>query len=202
MSVDLVTKFASNARGAAYGFFPAVIYALEEFEKRNNVPMYRLMALVNGKTYNNSQRDKSLKGLVNASEDADANGTPVRMKQFATPLKNILAVALSDVKFTFRDGKAGVKVGKNGGVNGDVLQEMRDLLAFWKNISVDSDVFKSKFPTPKKEKAKTVDTVKAKARLDNYLDKMADELGMSREALLAFAAAKPEDVARTVEPNH
>lgn len=199
---DYVAKFATSARGAEYGFFPAVLYALEQFEQKNNVPMYRLMALVNGKTYKNSQQDKSLPGVLNTSDDDDENGTPVKLTQFAAPLRNVCAVALSDVKFTFRDGKAGVKVGKNGGVNSDVLREMRELLGFWKNISVKSDVFKSKFPTVKAKKKAEVSKLQYKKRLDAYLDKLADEMGMSRDALIAFAQANESDVAKQQEVAH
>lgn len=199
---DMIAKFAANARGAEYGFFPAVLYALEQFEQKNNVPMYRLMALVNGKTYKNSTTDKSLTGVVNVS-DGEGNGTPVKLTQFAQPLRNVCAIALSDVKFTFKDGKAGVKVGKQGGVNGDVLREMRELLEFWKNISVKSDVFKSKFPTVKSDVKPEKSRLQYKKRLDTYLDKLADEMGMSRDALIAFAQAKEADIAQqAVEPAH
>ena len=48
---DYVKAWVSNARGAEYGFFKAVEYALEQFGEKNNKPMYALIAFTNGKSF-------------------------------------------------------------------------------------------------------------------------------------------------------
>ena len=53
-------------------------------------------------------------------------------------------VALSDVKIRFKEGKASVKVGENGGVNADIVQGLRTLAA--SNVGVKSQAFENAFP--------------------------------------------------------
>ena len=184
---DQVAKFLSNARGAEYGFMGAVAYALEQFGQKNNKPIYALIAFTNGKKFGSYQIEEGY-----------------TITQFSTPLKRILARALSDVKFVFKDGKAGVKVGKNGGLNHDVLREMQDVLALYNGrVGLRSDVFKEMFPVVKK--AKTVDDVDAKTKArDNflkYVKKMCDEHGFSNDAVIAMLQAKPTDT-RDLDAQH
>lgn len=40
---NLVSSWASNVRGAEYGFFKAVIYAVEQFKEKNNLPLTALV---------------------------------------------------------------------------------------------------------------------------------------------------------------
>jgi hypothetical protein len=129
---DYVKNWVSNARGAEYGFFKAVQYALEQFGEKNNLPMYALIAFTNGKKYG---------GYKSAVEGYS-------LKQFSAPLKRILAVALSDVKFTFKDGKPGVKVGENGGLNLDGLKSVSMLAA--SNCGLRSSAFDDAFPKAEK----------------------------------------------------
>ena len=131
MSTDYVKSWVSNARGAEYGFFKAVQYALEQFGEKNNLPLYALIAFTNGKKYGTYK-----------IEDGYS------LKQFSAPLKRILAVALSDVKFTFKDGKAGVVVGKDGGLNLEGLQSVAMLAA--SKCAVKSTAFDNSFPRPEK----------------------------------------------------
>jgi hypothetical protein len=126
---DHVKNWVSNARGAEYGFFKAVQYALEQFGEKNNLPMYALIAFTNGKKYGGYK-----------IEDGYS------LKQFSAPLKRILNVALSDVKFTFKDGKAGVVVGDNGGLNREGLEKVSMLAA--SKSAVRSTAFDNAFPKP------------------------------------------------------
>ena len=129
MTTDHVKNWVSNARGAEYGFFKAVEYALEQFGEKNNLPMYALIAFTNGKKYGGYK-----------IEDGYS------LKQFSAPLKRILNVALSDVKFTFKDGKAGVVVGDNGGLNREGLEKVSMLAA--SKSAVRSTAFDNAFPKP------------------------------------------------------
>ncbi len=128
---DHVKNWVSNARGAEYGFFKAVQYALEQFGEKNNLPMYALIAFTNGKKYGGYKIEQGYS-----------------LKQFSAPLKRILAVALSDVKFTFKDGKPGVKVGENGGLNREGLEKVAMLAA--SNCGLRSTAFDDAFPKPEK----------------------------------------------------
>lgn len=128
---DHVKNWVSNARGAEYGFFKAVQYALEQFGEKNNLPMYALIAFTNGKKY----------GTYKIEEGYS-------LKQFSAPLKRILAVALDDVKFTFKDGKPCVKVGDNGGLNLEGLEKITMLAA--SNCAIRSASFDDAFPKPEK----------------------------------------------------
>ena len=107
-------------------------YALEQFGEKNNLPMYALIAFTNGKKYG---------GYKSAVEGYS-------LKQFSAPLKRILAVALSDVEFTFKDGKPGVKVGENGGLNREGLEKVAMLAA--SKCSIRSEAFDREFPKPEK----------------------------------------------------
>ena len=135
MSTDQVQKWVGNARNAEYGFFGAALYALEQFQEKNNKPVYALIAFTNGKKFGSYQIEEGYS-----------------LTQFKTPLKRILDKALSDVKFVFKDGKAKVKVGDNGGVNADVVRAMRELSDLHNGkIGVKSEHFTEMFPTVKAE---------------------------------------------------
>ena len=172
---DYVKAWVSNARGAEYGFFKAVEYALEQFGEKNNKPMYALIAFTNGKSFGSYKIEDGYK-----------------LSQFSAPLKRILAVALSDVKFTFKDGKASCKVGKNGGLNHDVLEGVRTLAA--SKVGVKSDAFKAAFPVltaakPEKSHDQRVE------QLHTYMAKMAKEMGVPFAQVQAMASAKPTQAA-------
>lgn len=151
---DYVKAWVSNARGAEYGFFKAVQYALEQFGEKNNKPMYALIAFTNGKSFGSYKIEDGYK-----------------LSQFSAPLKRILNVALSDVKFTFKDGKASCKVGKNGGLNNDVLEGVRTLAA--SNVGIKSQAFKNAFPVPEKvAKEKDLQAWAERAVKSNGADKL------------------------------
>lgn len=135
---NLVLSWASNVRGAEYGFIKAVIYALEQFQHKNNIPLSAMVALCNGKSFGTYK-------IVEGDRLA-----------YATPLKRILGKALSDATLTFKDGKAKWKVGANGGVNADVLELLRRL-ATVPGISIRHESFKTAFPK---------DATKSKAKKD------------------------------------
>ena len=75
----MLKSWVSNARGAEYGFFKAVQYALEQFGEKNNLPMYALIAFTNGKKYGGYKI---------------CGRRVFSLKQFSAPLKRILNVAL------------------------------------------------------------------------------------------------------------
>lgn len=129
---DHVKNWVSNARGAEYGFFKAVQYALEQFGEKNNLPMYALIAFTNGKKYG---------GYKSAVQGYS-------LKQFSAPLKRILAVALNDVEFTFPEGKPKVEVGKDGGLNREGLEKVTLLAA--SKCAIRSEAFDKEFPKPEK----------------------------------------------------
>jgi len=166
---DYVKSWVSNARGAEYGFFKAVEYALDQFGQKNNKPIYALIAFTNGKSFGNYKVEDGYK-----------------LSQFSAPLKRILAVALSDVKFTFKDGKASCKVGKNGGLNHDVLEGVKVLAA--SKVGVKSKAFAEAFPTLTKPKAEKTD-VQRREQLHNYMAKFAKDNGLSIEQVKAMASA-------------
>lgn len=173
MTKDMVMDWVSNARGAEYGFLNAVAYALEQFAARNNKPMYALIAFTNGKKFGSYKIEEGYK-----------------LTQFSAPLKRVLDYALSDVKFVFKDGKAGVKVGANGGLNRDVLDNLNAVLKLHNGrVGLKSDVFKDMFPTvkaaPKQREDKSVieQTIRA-----------LKKQGLDRDAAMTALAALWNDV--------
>lgn len=132
-----VQAWMSNVRGAEYGFLKAVVYALEQFEEKNNIPLTAMVAICNGKPFSTYR-------IV----DGDR-------LQFAAPLKRVLDKALSGCKLTFKDGKAKWKVSANGGVNRDILEGLRVLSA--SGASIRSQAFKDAFPVVKSKKVKPHD---------------------------------------------
>jgi hypothetical protein len=168
---DYVKAWVSNARGAEYGFFKAVQYALEQFGEKNNKPMYALIAFTNGKSFGSYKIEDGYK-----------------LSQFSAPLKRILNVALSDVKFTFKDGKASCKVGKNGGLNNDVLEGVRTLAA--SNVGIKSQAFKDAFPVLTADKPEKSHDQYFE-QLHKYMEKMAKDMGVSLAQVQAMATAKP-----------
>ena len=171
-NVNHVSIWAGNARKAEYGFLKAVLYALEQFQNKNNKPLYAMIAICGGKDFKGYKIENGYK-----------------LTQFNTPLKRILDVALSDVKIRFKEGKASVKVGDNGGVNGDVVQGLRTLIAGDKNIGVKSQAFENAFPRIEKEKPQLTHD-QAMDRLQKDIDKLAQELGVSYAQVQAMASAK------------
>lgn len=173
MSKDMVMSWVSDARGAEYGFMQAVCYALEQFAAKNNKPMYALIAFTNGKKFGSYKIEEGYK-----------------LTQFSTPLKRVLDRALSDVKFVFRDGKAGVKVGANGGVNHDVLAEIHAVLKLHNGrVGLKSDTFKNMFPPVKAEPKQRED----KSVLEQTIRALKKQ-GLDRDAAAAAIAAMWNDV--------
>jgi len=169
-NTNQVTTWVSNARNAEYGFLKAVLYALEQFQEKNNKPLYAMIAICGGKPFGNYKIENGYK-----------------LTQFNTPLKRILDVALSDVKIRFKEGKASVKVGENGGVNADIVQGLRTLAA--SNVGVKSQAFENAFPRIEKEKPQLTNE-KAIDKLHTYMQKIADELGVPFTQVQAMASAK------------
>ena len=169
-SKNFVSIWAGNARNAEYGFFNAVLYALEQFQNKNNKPLYAMIAICGGKDFKGYKIEQGYK-----------------LTQFNTPLKRILNVALSDVRIRFKEGKASVKVGENGGVNADIVQGLRTLSA--SKVGVKSQAFETAFPKIVKEKPQLTNE-KAIDKLHTYMQKIADELGVPFTQVQAMASAK------------
>lgn len=172
---NIVDTWASSAKGAQYGFIKAVIYALEQFDARNNAPLTKMVALANGKVWKGPN-----------GKSVTCNG--IKLTGFASPLKRILDKALSGCELTFKDGKAKWVVKENGGLNHDVLDGLR-VLAAVPNIHVGHDSFKAAFPVVKADKV--VDN-KAKNAARKRVHKLAEDMGMTLEAFLALCAAKDD----------
>lgn len=173
MSKDMVMDWASNARGAEYGFLQAVCYALDQFALKNNKPMYALIAFTNGKKFGSYKIEEGYK-----------------LTQFSTPLKRVLDRALSNVKFVFKDGKASVKVGENGGVNHDVLADIHALLKLHNGrVGLKSNVFKDMFPPVKAQPKQRED----KSVLEQTIRALKKQ-GLDREAAMGAIAAMWNDV--------
>lgn len=146
---NYVSDWMSNVRGAEYGFLKAVVYALEQFDEKNNLPLYAMIAICNGKPFGSY---KIIEGdrLV-----------------YATPLRRILDKALSGVEFVFKDRKVSVRVSPNGGVNHDALETLR-MLGTIPGMSIRNDAFKAAFPAKEKVK-KTIEAEKGAKHVAKYL---------------------------------
>jgi len=169
---DIVDKWITDTRNSEYNFFKATLYALEQFQNKNNKPLYAMIAFTNGKSFG---RYKIEQGYT--------------LTQFKTPLKRILDKTLSNVDFRFKEGKASVKVGENGGVNSDRLQALRNLAASKVKQGVKSEAFDMAFPKLTKEKT-PLTKEKAQENLHNYMAKMADALDIPFNQVQAMASAK------------
>lgn len=169
---DMVQKWAGNARQAETNFLPTLAWALDQFGNKNNEPIYRMIALVQG---------KKVKGF---------NTLDGGLTQFKTPLKRVLDRALSNVTFTFKGGKCSVKVGDNGGLNADVLKELQSVLELHNNnLTVKGDVFKEMFPAPERV-AKEFDAV---AWADRQAKAYPGQLGLLIAALQAQQSGVKKD---------
>jgi hypothetical protein len=150
---NMVLAWASNVRGAEYGFFKAVVYALEQFQHKNNLPLTAMVAICNGKRFGTYK-------IVDGDRLA-----------YVTPLKRILSKTLDNATLTFKDGKAKWKVGDNGGVNTEYLEALR-LLCVGENegrVSIRSQAFKDAFPAPEKKEPKPVEAMAAAEHIVKYM---------------------------------
>jgi hypothetical protein len=176
---NMVRAWASDVRHVEYGFFKAVVWALEQFQNKNNAPLAMMVAMCEG---------KSVKGFESIKGE--------RLKEFAPALKNILRHALANTRLTIKeDGTYKFKVGENGGVNADKLEALRMLAA--QRITMRNDAFKSAFPKPVKD-APVVDAAAACEKARKYLAKLSADTGVSLDVLRHALDAKPNNV----EPAH
>lgn len=168
---DLVASWMASVRGSEYGFLKAVIYALEQFEHKNNKPLAAMVAICNGKPFS-------------GYKIVDGDRLP-----YAAPLKRILAQALSGCELRFIDGKAKWKVSENGGVNRDIIECLRVLVASDKTCSVRSAAFKERFPVVKKTVSKSaLEVAQARAAL---IRKWCSEAGFDRKVMAAMIEHEP-----------
>jgi hypothetical protein len=189
---NMVQTWASDVRSAEYGFFKAVVFALEQFQNKNNLPLTQLVAFCNGRTFNHGKDGQSSKTVSDR-----VKGEAKSLSQYRAPLKRILDQALSGTKLVFKDGKAKWEVSPNGGVNNDALEAVRMLAA--QKCTVKGDAFKDAFPVVKKAvKAWTDEQREAHAR---RVLKTATEHGMTTGEYIQMLQ---QIAAKTVsgEPNH
>ena len=166
---NLVKSWISNARNAEYNFIKTAVYAFEQFDNRNNIPLLAMIAFCNGKEFGSYKIEKGY-----------------TLTQFKTPLKRIMDQVLSDVTIRYKDKKAKVKVGENGGVNHDQLQGLRILAA--SQVGIKSKSFDEAFPKPEK-KVSEYTVEKADAEIAKLLTKISTELGMTIDQAKAKVSA-------------
>jgi hypothetical protein len=168
---DLVASWMGSVRGSEYGFLKAVVYALEQFEHKNNKPLSAMVAICNGKVFS-------------GYKIVEGDRLP-----YAAPLKRILAKALSGCDLKFVDGKSKWKVAQNGGVNRDILDGLRVLVASDRTCSVRSDAFKEMFPVVKKTVSKSaIEIAQGRAAL---IRKWCAEAGFDRKDMAAMILNEP-----------
>jgi hypothetical protein len=177
---DLVRSWAADVRAVEYNFFKTVVWALEQFQNKNNGPLARMVAMTEGK------KVQGMDTIVGK-----------RMKEHGPAFKNILRHALANTRLTIKeDGTYKFKVGENGGVNADKLEALRMIAA--QRITIASDAFKTAFPKPVKE-APAIDAAAACEKARKYLAKLSADTGVSLDVLRHALDAKPTN---EVEPNH
>ena len=166
---NLVKKWISEARNAEYGFFKTAVYAFEQFDNRNNIPLLAMIAFCNGKEFGSYKIEQGYS-----------------LTQFKTPMKRIMDQVLSDVTIRYKDKKAKVKVGENGGVNHDKLEGLRTLAA--SQVGIQSDSFDTYFPRPVKKVAEYT-SEKADAEIAKLLTKISTQLGLTIDQAKAKVSA-------------
>jgi len=180
LMTDEVQTFLSNARGAEYGFVGAAFYALSQFEKKNNKPLYALIAFTNGKKF----------GAYKIEEGYS-------ISQFSVPLKRMIAATIVNTSFIYKDGKAAVRATKKGepmGVNTATLENLRELLDLHNgSLGIKSAPFQAMFPVAKKAEptAKTgEETVEAAPKAVDAVEKKAKDGGHNELAYLMAVQAE------------
>lgn len=183
-------KWLSNARSVENNFFGVVVYALEQFQKKNNTPLTALVAITSGKEWKGFKLPNGAVGVT----------------QFKAPLQRILAKCLVNSTLTFKEGKAKWKVTHNGGVIGDELDKLRQLVN--DGLTAKSKKFAEVFPAAKFEKsaqkevmAKVVESLLAKAvedRTDAEQKVVESALESAKEAKIKYA----KTVLKALEDRH
>ena len=166
---NLVKKWISDARNAEYNFFKTVVYAVEQFDNRNNIPLLAMIAFCNGKEFGSYKIEQGYS-----------------LTQFKTPLKRIMDQVLSDVTIRYKEKKAKVKVGENGGVNHDKLEGLRTLAA--SQVGIKSDSFDTYFPRAEKKVAEYT-TEKAQDAASKLIAKIMTELQLSEGQAKALVSS-------------
>jgi hypothetical protein len=172
MSKDIVTAWAGDARGAEYGFIKAVAYALEQFKEKNNKPLYKMLAICNGKPY-------AKMSIVEKDRLA-----------YAVPLNRVIKAALVGMTITYvvKECDFRVNAGEDACVDEGILEGLR-MLATVPGMSIRHGQFKKLFPvvaSDKPKKAKDADKVgaaMAKMLKDNGLS-LADVADIIRAAMV------------------
>jgi len=164
-----VNNWIKDTRNSEYGFFKAVVFALESFNNGDGNSLGKLLSITHGKT---AKRLKTVQG---------------DRLQYATPLANILSHALEGVEFKYdKTADFGVVFtrGDNGGASTDRIEALKVL----GRTSIRCDTFKAAFPKIAKDKKKKTLEQKQK-QATAWLGKFAKDNGMSVKAAKALISA-------------
>ena len=164
-----VNTWIKDTRNSEYGFFKAVVFALESFNNGDGNSLGKLLSITHGKT---AKRLKTVQG---------------DRLQYATPLANILSHALEGVEFKYdKTADFGVVFtrGDNGGASTDRIEALKVL----GRTSIRCDTFKAAFPKIAKDKKKKTLEQKQK-QATAWLQKFAKDNGMSVKAAKALISA-------------
>lgn len=166
---DHVKNFLSNAQGAEYGFFKAVVQALESFNEGDTNSLGKLLVVTHGKVCKRIKRKE-----------------PARLV-YATHLKRILDHSLEGVTYKFNkelDFGVSFEKGDNGGVNTDRIEALKVLAG----KSIRDKAYKDAFPVIKKETGeKTLEQKQKQAQA--WLARFAKDNGMTVEAAKALVSS-------------
>ena len=169
MTTNYVNTWCSNATGAEYGFFKAVVDAFESFNQGDTNRLAKLMCVTHGKVCKRIKRKE-----------------PARLV-YATHLKRIMDHSLEGVEYKFnKDKDFGVVFEKNanGGIRADRIASLKMLV----NKSIRDEAYKDAFPVIKKQEGeKTLDEKKQQAH--RWLVKFAKDNNMTVKAAKVLVSA-------------
>lgn len=162
---DHVQTWLGNVQGSEYGFFKAVVQALESFNNGDTNSLGKMLCITHGKTCKRIKR-KELERLP-----------------YAAHLKRILSYAFEGVEYKFsKDADFGVVFnrGDNGGVNTSYIEALKIL----GGKTVRAKEYKEAFPPIVKEQK----TREADAVVQSSI-RMAKKNGLTKEAYLQMCEA-------------
>ena len=183
---NMVNDWASDVRGADEKFIRAMVYAFDQFAEKNNAPLYNLIAIVNGKSFNGKD---SIRGMQKS-----ADGKLPRLTQFKAPFDRVLRSVLVGFTFKYKDGKVSVTIKKDSVVARDRIEALRMCAmkdSSGRYISVRSVEFNKAFPVADKAEKPKKSAIELQEMVAKYLAKLASDHGFDIETVKAMASAKP-----------
>jgi hypothetical protein len=184
---NMVNEWASDVRGADEKFIRAMVYALDQFADKNNAPLYNLIAIVNGKSFNGKD---SIRGMQKS-----ADGKLPRLTQFKAPFDRVLHSVLKGFTFKYKEGKVSVTIKKDHQfLARDRIEALRMCAvkdSSGRYISVRSVEFNKAFPVADKAEKPKKSAIELQDMVAKYLAKLASDHGFDIETVKAMASAKP-----------